>query len=181
MLLPGVVAAPKCPGGFVPLEACWGLQNGLKWSSSECLIFLSAVSMQVSPGSWSGEKLQHRLFPSWIGLFPGGGEQGAMLLPKCWHRGSCWALGPRGVPSAVLPPPRPSGNPHHRPCTAPRSAGEHEEHPQPRNPPDFRLMEKKKSFHLPEIILSAALNQSTISWSFCSSSRILMSFHCKCC
>lgn len=95
----------------------------LKWSSSECLIFLSAVSMQVSPGSLEQGEAPAQAVPKLDWAVPRWSRAGSrMLLPKCWHR---------GVPSAVPPWPHQSGNTYHRPCTAPRSVGEHMEHPNP--------------------------------------------------
>lgn len=127
---PGAAAlAVAVPGVCAPGV---GAVGGVKWSSSECLICLFAVSMQVTRELGAGRSSSTGCSQAGLGC-SGQSRAGS---------GMCWALGSRGVPSAVPPSPPPSGNPHHRPCTAPRSLGEHEEQSQPRNPPDFRLMEK---------------------------------------
>lgn len=102
--IPGATAlgcgSTKVSRGICPTRGLIGSVKGLKWSSSECLIFLFAVSMQVSPGGSEQGEAPAQAVPG----VPRQGRAGSgMLLPKCCHRGSCWALGPEGSP--LLSPP----------------------------------------------------------------------------
>lgn len=126
--IPGAAASgcdsTKVSGGLSqPGQVC-------QWSSSECLIFLSAVSMQVSPGSLEQGEAVPRL--GW-GV-PGRAEQGAGCCSL--SAGTEAPAGLWGVPSAVPPSPHPSGNPHPRPCTAPWSVGSTRSTPT-QQPPGF--------------------------------------------
>lgn len=84
-------------------------------------------------GAWSREKLQHRLFPSWIGVFPGGAEQGA---------GCCSLSAGTEGPLCCAPMASSVWEPLSQTLHSSTECGGAQGAPQPGNPLDFRLMEK---------------------------------------